>query len=924
MAYDHAEPRIVTHPKHARLERWSQRKPCIALMGEFSAGKSTLLNFLIEENLLPTQATATELPPVWFSHGDAGSYWEDAQGQRHPLDPGELHTVPRAARYLRIFSPAEILEHCDVIDTPGISDPNLAFESWRFAIGAANMVLWCTSATQAWRETERSAWVSLPQRLRRHSVLIVTRADKLVNPIDRDKVDRRLARETAGLFSDRVFMATPDAVRAKAELVEDENSPLWEQSGAAALLDRLAERFEGIYEDRARLMSRYATERPASQEPQSVMPTRVRPLEKSTPGEAAERPRPERSAAPFVAQLLPEGVTVGAALGGVAPRPELVEPPLATGGPAAPLWPVAEVPEPPQPADGETEAAGLWPPSDVPEPPPGVFAERDEDLVPVTEAEPEPVAEPEPAEAAMPEVSFTPGAEAEWPEGVTPLTSRPRVPREPEATPRPSADEAAAMRAWLTGDLGQRNFDVGADGSGDDDGVSVEPADAAFAETPPHAPEDEAVDLLPAAFLPHEAEAFDDGNADAVQAEAEIPPSAAWEVPSRPVAAEAEHLDEPAAPGALETTGEDAPEAEGQVDEDLAEAEEGLETAAAYEGLASPEADDSRIDGWEAALDDALDGGEPWESGYASEEPSAENASEVMADGEEAQAVPDAAHAANDDAMAPEMAWEADLPLETPESVAEAWAEPQGAVEPEAAELEALPEDGAVPGDAADDAAAEQSSEAMQVDRPADALPADDDVRDATQDAFDAVADGGHHVSAEGDAEDVAEEAAEGEAGALDAFAELSGHGLSEDGEAEDVAEEAAEAADDAAVAAESAHPAPAGEAGAGAPYLASVATASQRDALFLGRELAIGQGACDAPMPRELLVWREIVARRAPAGAAAEFAEMFDEFLVRVFGAAATGATTTADQDPDEIPAEDVAAGEPPENDPSGWRRLA
>ncbi|MCX7644027.1 MAG: dynamin family protein, partial [Rhodobacteraceae bacterium] len=260
MSYDGTQPRRVSMPKYNRLKAWAERRPIVALMGEFSAGKSTLMNFLIEEDLLPTRATATELPPVWLSHGERSAHWVDADGGAHPLDLAEIRKVPIDARFIRIHATAEILEHCDIIDTPGISDPNLAVESWRYVAGQSNMVLWCSSATQAWRETERSAWLSLPERLRRNSLLVVTRADKLLTETDRQKVSRRLARETGDLFARHVFVATHDAVQAKAELAQGIESRLWAESGAEALLDALAERFEAIYEQRLALLRRYEVE----------------------------------------------------------------------------------------------------------------------------------------------------------------------------------------------------------------------------------------------------------------------------------------------------------------------------------------------------------------------------------------------------------------------------------------------------------------------------------------------------------------------------------------------------------------------------------------------------------------------------------------------------------------------------------------
>ena len=45
------------------------QKPRVVLMGEFSAGKSTLSNILLEGAPLPMRVTATRLPPVHISYG---------------------------------------------------------------------------------------------------------------------------------------------------------------------------------------------------------------------------------------------------------------------------------------------------------------------------------------------------------------------------------------------------------------------------------------------------------------------------------------------------------------------------------------------------------------------------------------------------------------------------------------------------------------------------------------------------------------------------------------------------------------------------------------------------------------------------------------------------------------------------------------
>lgn len=272
MAKDRTAPRLVNPVSHARLKAAAERRPVLALMGEFSAGKSTLLNMLVGQSVLPTQVTATKLPPVWLRHGTGAPYWLDRQGRRHPIALEALSKVPlQEARFIRIYCEAEVLESCDLLDTPGISDPNLPMTLWHSVLGLAQGVLWCTHAGQPWRESERAAFEGLPERLRRHSLLLVTRADKITSESDRQKVDARLAREAGDLFKDRLFLSLTQALSA----LEGEGNPeLWAQSGAERLVEDLAETIAALGESRQALLARYRIDRSA--EPQ-VAPRRVRP-----------------------------------------------------------------------------------------------------------------------------------------------------------------------------------------------------------------------------------------------------------------------------------------------------------------------------------------------------------------------------------------------------------------------------------------------------------------------------------------------------------------------------------------------------------------------------------------------------------------------------------------------------------------------
>ncbi|MEO1678893.1 MAG: dynamin family protein [Pseudomonadota bacterium] len=251
------EERLVSQVQLERLADWSMRKPVIALMGEFSAGKSTLLNLLIGQQVLPTQITATRMPPVWLRYGESPAYRVDRAGNRHPVDLDDRDAIPvDETAYIRLFCKADILQSCDLMDTPGISDPNIRADDWIRTIRYANAVMWCTHAGQAWRESERGAWEALPSRLRETSILLVTRKDKITSELNLRKIARRLERETSDLFNARMFISLTNAIRARAA----GDAEAWTESGAEAFSDMLAQIVEGVAVQRSFMMARYVLE----------------------------------------------------------------------------------------------------------------------------------------------------------------------------------------------------------------------------------------------------------------------------------------------------------------------------------------------------------------------------------------------------------------------------------------------------------------------------------------------------------------------------------------------------------------------------------------------------------------------------------------------------------------------------------------
>ena len=154
-----------------------------------------------------------------------------------------LEDVPlEETLYIRLAFEAEILDHCDLVDFPGISDPNMSSEIWERMLGEVDGVLWCTHATQAWRQSEAAVWDMIPDHIRQNSLLLVTRFDKLINDNDRKRVLARVAKETGGRFAGIYPISLTQALAA------EEGGELWETSGAHAFYAALAGMIERIAE----------------------------------------------------------------------------------------------------------------------------------------------------------------------------------------------------------------------------------------------------------------------------------------------------------------------------------------------------------------------------------------------------------------------------------------------------------------------------------------------------------------------------------------------------------------------------------------------------------------------------------------------------------------------------------------------------
>ena len=68
-------------------------------------------------------------------------------------------------------------------------------------LGPSYVIVWCTNSVQAWRQTEKAAWLEIPEAIRKRSLLVLSHADRLQDDVARDKVLRRVVREASEYFA---------------------------------------------------------------------------------------------------------------------------------------------------------------------------------------------------------------------------------------------------------------------------------------------------------------------------------------------------------------------------------------------------------------------------------------------------------------------------------------------------------------------------------------------------------------------------------------------------------------------------------------------------------------------------------------------------------------------------------------------------
>ena len=295
----------------SRLQDAVARPVRIAVMGEQNSGKSLLINYLLKHQVLPSGSFAGESTQLLIRHApEASVHAVGADGSRNRLTskafgrlikpdmpgagpgPGVIYDATRPARsaaytsliaaglaggplpgrqaptkLIEIGLPLDFLRRAEIIEVRSFPAGQASAPSAR-AFRRVDLAIWCTLATQAWKETEVAAWKRIPPGRRKLALMLVTYKDAIRRAHDETRIAARLRQATTGLFDEVVIVSLSQALQSLLTSDEDAARNLHHKSNvdaaeksiarlieawqrrrlqkAGRLLGRLAERLSGL------------------------------------------------------------------------------------------------------------------------------------------------------------------------------------------------------------------------------------------------------------------------------------------------------------------------------------------------------------------------------------------------------------------------------------------------------------------------------------------------------------------------------------------------------------------------------------------------------------------------------------------------------------------------------------------------------
>ncbi|TEY02700.1 dynamin family protein [Campylobacter sp. US33a] len=158
----------------------------IGIVGQFSSGKSSLLNLILQKDCLPTGVVPVTFKPTFLRY--AKEYclrveFEDGSDVIADIEELAKYTDQRQdikqTKSLHIFAPIELLKDITLIDTPGLNANEMDSNTTLSELYNTHSLIWLSLIDNAGKKSEEDAIKAHLPILKHHSICVLNQKDKL-------------------------------------------------------------------------------------------------------------------------------------------------------------------------------------------------------------------------------------------------------------------------------------------------------------------------------------------------------------------------------------------------------------------------------------------------------------------------------------------------------------------------------------------------------------------------------------------------------------------------------------------------------------------------------------------------------------------------------------------------------------------------
>jgi hypothetical protein len=183
----------------------------LCLLGLPESGKSTILNLLIGQDLMQIGVRMPTCQVVYGRVPQAVCTLSD--GSKVAFDTIELDQIAaRSPAFVEIRLPLPALKKISVLEVVAPTDPVALHRASQWASKRCDIAIWCTAE---YSRDEQRVWSQMPDALKDHALLMITRYDLLQQQGLFEEVNAAIQTAAAGEFNKVIPIATRAAIAAR-------------------------------------------------------------------------------------------------------------------------------------------------------------------------------------------------------------------------------------------------------------------------------------------------------------------------------------------------------------------------------------------------------------------------------------------------------------------------------------------------------------------------------------------------------------------------------------------------------------------------------------------------------------------------------------------------------------------------------------